>query len=259
MSTDRRAIPGGGDRFFVATFRKLLQKSGHPRRRGVSVVEMLIACAMTLIILFATYDLYLQTRSMYEHPRASFSVQQDIMHAARWLKRDLLETNVVTIRSFPATNKTDPASLSLESPRTMDENQQLTIGKYGIVVWQKYVYYRLVSNASSPGTASLIRDEGPLNDQPEPLDPQHLIPMASGIAAFQAPGVTGRRRVIATNLVPGAGFRVWWGQNNAFVASLPQLPGTGAPVFVQLVFADRNAATGQSTSVVYDLDVTPQN
>ena len=70
-------------------------------RRGVSLLELTIAMFIFLLIMAAVYYLFTGGRRQAERPRATAQIQESLAQVVRYLQRDLSETNLQTIRSFP--------------------------------------------------------------------------------------------------------------------------------------------------------------
>lgn len=231
-------------------------------RRGTTIVELLIAMGVALVILTATYQLFLHSRRSYEEPRAAMQIEEELMQVVGLLQRELAETDLQTVRSFPSpTHPSEPPGLSFESPR--DTLELLTVGDLGIVRWQKYVYYTLVADPTTAGGALLIRKEGPLSDQGAPLagDSGRRIPLPSSQVPSVAPGVPARQRIVAKSLQAGGATAV------GFRASFPSPAGpqafdanrVGQPVVVDLTFRRVSRSTGRVTVLPHRLQVLPRN
>ena len=238
-------------------------------RRGVTLVEMAVATGVAMVILACAYLLYHQNRLLLEKPRASFNVQDDLMAATRWIERDLSETNLLTVRTYPnPTRKDEPPGLSLESPRrTFDE--ALVMSEFGGVRWQKYVYYTV--EPVDAMTGNLVRYESPdLTDQPSPIDVGRRIPVASSKTPSEAATPT-TRHVLARNVLlagaqfpsgapvfptPGfvAGLRV-----NGVVTSVCSNVLLQGPVEVDLRVYTVLPATGRASAISTTIIVEPRN
>lgn len=234
--------------------------------RGVTIIEMLIAMGVAMIILSCAYVMYRGNRALLEKPRAAYSVQDDLMAGARWLTRDLSETNLVTVRAYPNAAASDEApGLSLLSPRKPTDDG-LVLSEYGGVRWQKYIYYTIERVDETSG--NLVRFEGPLSDQQGSPDPEHRIPLASPRAPSKvSAGVN--RRVVARHLrfpqmQQGAGA-----SSAGFSAALLDTSGARLPldgsalvdgcVQIDLGVSEMSTATGKTTSLDTQLIITPRN
>lgn len=239
-----------------------------PSRRGVTIIEMVVAMGVAMIILASAYILYRENRLLLEKPRTSFSVQDDLMAAMRWLERDLSETNLMSVRAFPnAANPDEPPGLSLISPRRRYD-EALVVSEYGGVRWQKYVYYTL--EPVDGVTGNLVRIEGNLTDQSSPLDGGHRMPMPSGMTPSRG-GDSTTRRVVAHNVLltspqipagapvmTGPGFSAALRTSNG-VFPLQGTALTDGAVQVDLRVYALSTVTGRPSALVTQLVVTPRN
>ncbi|HEY3997374.1 MAG TPA: hypothetical protein VGO93_00820, partial [Candidatus Xenobia bacterium] len=125
------------------------------RAAGHTLIEMVLSMFMVAVILSACAVLLVTQQNNSEKPRAAMAAEEDVLHVVRTLQQDLEETDVQSIRSFPAGSDT-AAGLSLESPRTLSGSTvrdaqvggpsgSLDVGVFGVVRWHKFVYYHLVS------------------------------------------------------------------------------------------------------------------
>lgn len=227
-----------------------------------------MAMFVATLIMFCAYVLYSQGRNFLEKPRASYNVQEDIMQLARFVSRDLEETNLLTVQSFPnAANPDEPPGLSLQSPRSFD-GDLLVMSEYGNVRWQKYVYYTLVPVSERVG--NLVRKEGTLDeDQPNPLDPDRRVPMASGKKPTEGGGPS-NLRIVARNVLlpnlrtpyattdPFGGFKV----TSLVGEGMGPLLGVGGreePIRVDLGVLEVSPSTQKTSVLTMTLKVMPRN
>jgi Tfp pilus assembly protein PilW len=246
------------------------------KRRGTSLIELVIAMFISLLILGATYELFVNQHRLAERPRASMAVQEGMAQAVRWLQKDLSETNLQTIRTYTSTSDGGPG-LSMESPRHMESPDRLEMGTLGIVKWQKFVYYTLIPRADGYGTGRLVRREGDIAANvasPPAGDPQHRIPVASSNPPSTASCAASRERTLAQNVMlaygkaptltlgPQGGFYVYWPDFSSGASPKEQLftdTLRGEPVLVQLYFKDHSPTTGRETVLTYRMSITPRN
>jgi hypothetical protein len=170
------------------------------------MIELGIGSFLGLIFMGLLVMFFLHSKSQSEKPRSSMLLQDSLYAGLKVLTRDLQETSLLSVRTFPSAKfPKEPPGLSLESPRTIvGTPSQLIIGPYGRVQWQKYVYYTLRPSTKNPRLGELIRDEATLTDQPDPLDISRRIPVASATLPSLTKGTPSRRQVIFRNLaLPG--------------------------------------------------------
>lgn len=239
--------------------------------RGVSLIEMLIAMGLAMFIMSATYMLYAQSRAWLEKPRASYNIQEDIMQLARWVQRDLEETNLMTVQSFP--NPSTPGErpgLAFESARSFD-GDLLVLSEYGNVRWQKYVYYTLVPVDGTVG--NIVRVEGPLEDQPSPLDTGRRVPIKTNKLPSASDIPKGRvvaRNVLLPNLTANASQNLPATDQYGGFKITSLLPGEtmgplvgGAvheePIRIDLALAEISKQTLKASMLRMTLQVIPRN
>lgn len=239
------------------------------------MIEMMVAMFVAMLIMSATYFLYVQSQTNYEKPRASYTVQEDLMQLSRWITRDLSETDLQSVMSYPNTqNSKEPPGLSFESARTLSTSQygyeKLVMGSYGAVAWQKFVYYTLQPVDSQTG--NLIRKEGQLSDQPSPMGGSYLIPVISPMVPSTG-GMQQTERIIARNVIlpnvtiPGIGTFDQWGgfkvtndhDNTGQQVGLTGPPEYDQPIHVALAVREISTTTLKTTALTTLLIVEPRN
>lgn len=256
---------------------------GNRTRAGFTLVEMIIAMGITVLVMGAVAYMYRQSREQFEKPRASFSLQDDLVHLTAWLQSDLSESDLSTVRSYPNSKYASEApGLSLESPRQMTDDASsavsadaLTTTPTGGVAWQKYVYYTLVPVddpvQGSNVVGNVVRKEGLLTtDQTDPLDAAWAFPVASPKLPSQA-GTVASTRVVAHDVVlPGTSVAAQMGLDaaggfkvTALQDGSPQpLSGTllpEQPVSVTLWVREISTATGKVSTLSVQLQILPRN
>lgn len=229
-------------------------------------MEMLVAMFIAMLIMSATLYMYVQGRAFMEKPRASYSVQEDLMKLSRWIQRDLAETNLQTVQSFPSNVAgSEPPGLCFESPRRMGDDA-LMFTPWGNVSWQKYVYYTL--QPVNALTGNIVRIEGPLTDQPTPIDAGRHIPIVSGKTPSRASGgsVIARNVILPNVKVLGfadfdqyGGFKITTGLPGG-----PYVPLTGKntydePIRIELAVLEISTTTGKTSALTMRLQVQPKN
>jgi prepilin-type N-terminal cleavage/methylation domain-containing protein len=255
--------------------------------RGFSLIEVLIAMFLSGLILYVVYSMYVHSRNQVERPMATSAIETTSMTLQRWLQDDLSEVNIQTLRTFPNTdNPSEPPGMSFESPRTTGDSNppdELRFGKFGVPLWQKYVYYTLKARSDNPQMGELIRCEMKLNEgNPSPVDGTYLMPMASTVLPSAASGSTAQktRRVLAGDLMlPNqtishaeiaslgvgnhGGFEVFWLKNPAALGAHTYYDDNpqdrGNPVYIDAVLHDVSPRTGKDTVFRLSMRVKAQN
>jgi hypothetical protein len=197
-----------------------------------------------LLFLGLMVQFFLNSRAQSEKPRAAMLLLDTAYAGLHILERDLQESSVLSIGCYPNPQAAgERPGLSLLSACTREKDSHLVVGPFGHVLWQKYVYYSLRPIANSQ-LAELVRDEGPLDDQPHPADINHRIPMPSGLLPSQAPGTPSLRRTVFHSLAANGGF----------VARLQ-----GDTVIVELMLVSDPRLFNKQSSVRVPIQVKPCN
>lgn len=140
------------------------------RRRGLTLPEMLVACALASLVLTGLATLFVQSVRYHRALEVSLELQQSNLAAMALLSRDLSEGN-------PASLRTEPGGLVMGSPRDLVGNLQAD--SQGRLMWRKYICYYL---APINGVNCLLRKEQAL---PVPLDTAPILPDTLDVLFFR--------------------------------------------------------------------------
>lgn len=238
------------------------------RSRGVTLIEMIVAMGVALVVMTCAYALYRENRLMLEKPRASYSLQDDLLAGTRWIQRDLSETNLLSIRTFPNSSAPDePPGMAMLSPRSAID-EVLVLSEYGGVRWQKYIYYTLEPVDATTG--NLVRMEGPIADMSTPLDAGRRVPLPSTKIPTMG-GDPSSRRIVARHLllpnaslpaevgkIPGGGFEAGI-ERNGLLQPVTGTLMTSAPITVDLRVFTVSTSTGRPSMLSRRVVTLPQN
>lgn len=143
------------------------------KRLGISLPEVMIYVVMTGMAVAAVAALFQLGRAAQQSTLSGYLVSGQADTALRWLRRDLQETALVSMRTYPSTAQpAQPPGCSMASGRSpSDKSPQLNISKYGTPLWSKQVMYSLKVD---PGArrGELIRWELPLTDAEKDFVPR---------------------------------------------------------------------------------------
>lgn len=132
-------------------------------RRGFTIIEIVVYSFLALLAAFVIFTLYTVGTRARQVSVSSYLVSVDTEAAIRWMRRDLQETALVSVRVFPndaAPNEPPGCSfVSARDPGDLDE-MKLNINPYGAPLWTKTVFYTLQKGAR---TGQLVRWEKPLD------------------------------------------------------------------------------------------------
>ncbi|MCA9793489.1 MAG: prepilin-type N-terminal cleavage/methylation domain-containing protein [Candidatus Eremiobacteraeota bacterium] len=168
-------------------------------RRGFTLAELMVYMFIALLAALTVHTLFNVGNSASRATTSAYLVSGNTETAIRWLRRDLRETALSSIRVHP-----DAHGISFAAARTV-EDQELVISKFGTPEWSKTVFYTL---ETEPGdkTASLVRWE-----RPWPAAERDFLPHASSLMPSPIPSEAAKRKVVLHNLaapntdIPGVG------------------------------------------------------
>lgn len=180
-------------------------------RCGFTLLELTVYMFIALLasgVLYALYTVGTRTRQVSV---ASYLVSVDTDAAIRWMRRDLQETALTSVRVYPNPSAPgEPPGCSFLSARDLSEKdeQKLNVSKYGTPHWTKYVFYTL-----RPGTKTgqLVRWEKELDASQKDFVPRQTDTLPSSM-----PAGTKNMRVLLSdclepnvNIVGLAGSPAW--------------------------------------------------
>jgi len=126
-------------------------------------MELAVYCFLAILAGLALYTLYTVGMRARQATISSYLVSVDTETAIRWIRRDLQETALVSIRTYPnADAPGEPPGCSFLSGRDLSEKDEgkLNVSTYGAPQWTKYVFYTLVKGGR---TGQLVRWEKALD------------------------------------------------------------------------------------------------
>lgn len=168
------------------------------RNRGYTLFELAIYLFLFAVAAGAVLALFQAGRNTGEATQASYLVSGSTDNAIRWLRQDLQETALASIRVHPgAGDAGEPPGVSMVSPRAYSEDKQgeFLVNRHGAPQWDKHVYYTIQMEPGAQ-TGTLVRWERELEDKTG-------LPSMSVLRPSQ--GSTDHRRVMLHSVVaPGA-------------------------------------------------------
>ena len=135
-------------------------------RRGASLLEMMISCALMSIVMTCIYALMVAGVRYLNATNTAIDMQQQSLLGMVWLSHDLGESNPRTVRVYNS-----PAGILMGSPRDDAGNTWVDIS--GSVRWPKFVVYYV---DTWNGNGCLLRKEQYLDDPDLHTDPPPLLP-----------------------------------------------------------------------------------
>lgn len=110
------------------------------RQPGFTLAEIIVYAMLSVMVLGVIYSVFVTGRRHYEAASSSYLVSREVETALRWLRSDLQEASLASIRVYPNEEHPDASpGISLASPRDLD--QKLQINALGAPEWSSYVYY----------------------------------------------------------------------------------------------------------------------
>ncbi len=185
-------------------------------KKGFTLIEIMIASFIAMILMGVIISIFFFGRKAYDYARYSYIIDLDTYTAIKWIKKDLIHTNLGTIWTISDEDlrkvnfEREVPVLTFESavdPKTGN----FTINKYGSAYWKKYVIYTIVKEnkplpeAEGIKVGRLMRYEKILTPQGDPNDPYPPMPKMLDLSnSLQLPdGVTNARVVLQNVVLPG--------------------------------------------------------
>lgn len=126
-------------------------------RRGFTLFEIIIYLCVFAITGLLIASIFQITRRTQQSSTAAHAVSGETDTAIRWLRQDLQDTALGSIRTFPG-----PVA-SMSSGRTVDAatRGKMLISEYGVIRWRKHVVYSFQRRGQ---VGNLVRWEVPFTD-----------------------------------------------------------------------------------------------
>jgi type II secretory pathway component PulJ len=147
------------------------------RKRGMTLVELLVATAIAMFLLAVlTATVRLLARGT-QKASTGYSLGQNVFKGTNYIKADLFDTALASVRVFPSDDHDDQApGLSLLSAHPMNESGSFQFTAYGSPGWQKHIFYTLQKMKGNPERAQLVRWGKKLSQSGGPPIPSTLLP-----------------------------------------------------------------------------------
>lgn len=132
----------------------MCQNMHRSRNRGFSLTELIIYILMSTIVFGVIISIFFFVRSSSRRTASSFEIREQTDSALRWLKNDLMETSLNSIRTYPDnSNKSEAPGVSFISAVDVTGKAGdivLDTSEFGNPSWQKYVFYTVVEDKVWP-------------------------------------------------------------------------------------------------------------
>jgi hypothetical protein len=148
------------------------------KRRGFSLIEVIVYCMLVMLVLTAVYAVYFMGARTFNYTSESFQLGADIQAAVVWLRNDLKMSDLGSIVAYPnLAHPDEPPGVSLESPQSYVEPTHLLLNEAGGPKFDKFVFYTLVPDAAMKNAGVLVRWEQQLKSS----DPKYSVPHMSDV------------------------------------------------------------------------------
>ncbi len=110
------------------------------RKRGFTLIEIIVYFALSVAALGILLSLFTVLRRTSDHTYAQYLVSGNLATTTRMIRKELQATSLASITSYGA-NAGEAAGFSCVSG--YDNEGEFKLGAYGTPHWQKHVYYTL--------------------------------------------------------------------------------------------------------------------
>ncbi len=131
----------------------------HKSKRGLTLIETMIASAILLMMLTAIYQTLVLGLRFYDKTRDAAEIQQEGLRVVAQLERAVQSANAVSVEVFPAPlpSPADPAMPALAFVSAETNHGFFEADANGAPNWQKSVMF--YCQPKSPGLFKLFRSE----------------------------------------------------------------------------------------------------
>lgn len=141
---------------------------------GVTLLEVMVYVVLALLAALAVGALFSLGRSAQKTTLTGYLVSGQTDTALRWIRRDLSETALVSVRTYPSPMQpAQPPGCAFVSARPVSgkESPPLVMSQYGRPLWSKNVFYS-VRPESDGRVGRLIRWEQALTEAEKDFVPR---------------------------------------------------------------------------------------
>lgn len=122
------------------------------KRRGFTLVELLIATIIGGLVMTMAISLYVLTLRRESTDVGLFQLESEVALVVDVMRADFRETNLGSV-------KLDEDGVSFASANPLGELSNMQVSRFGAPQWQKQVYYTLLPTVATPGLSQLMRYE----------------------------------------------------------------------------------------------------
>ncbi|MFA5507285.1 MAG: type II secretion system protein [Vulcanimicrobiota bacterium] len=161
------------------------------KQRGFTMMELVIYIGLSAILLGLVAAFFQVSRRQYESASTSYLIGQEATTALQWIKRDLQETALSTIR---VELQSEGPTMSMIATSEDSHPRSFKVSPYGTPEWNRYAFYALDKEGN------LHRWDRPLAD----LDsPKRLLPLPATANSTDSNGGVNKKVLLRGVMVPG--------------------------------------------------------
>lgn len=133
-------------------------------------MEMIVYMGLAVLLLALMTAFFRISRRQYEAASSSSLIGQEASLALQWLKRDLQETALSTIRiTLEGSKNPGMPSMSFIASGKDDEHRSFSVSRFGTPEWNRHVFYNLSRDGEiSTWTRPLVSLTDPTRFLPRP-------------------------------------------------------------------------------------------
>jgi hypothetical protein len=175
----------------------------HFKIMGFTLVEIIISSFIAILIMTVALTLLHAGRKAYDYSIHSFYLSEDSYYATEWIKKDLMQSSLSSIRIYP--NKNNP----LENPGVSmisafdPKSGNFRFNDYGRPGWQAHVFYTLVPSGHQVELGDKTYRSGQLIRWELPLSKENNLPVPSAVLPSLFTQGINKRTIIQSVILPG--------------------------------------------------------
>lgn len=113
------------------------------KSKGTTMIELVIYTALAAVVAIVCGSLFVLAKRSTANTEANYFLNADAETAVSWLRRDLQQSCLATIRNYPHTSSSQAPGISFCSALQSDDVKRLDVGDNGNPRWRNHVYYTL--------------------------------------------------------------------------------------------------------------------
>jgi type II secretory pathway pseudopilin PulG len=172
------------------------------KRKGFTLIETIVYMFLAVLLLALVAAFFKISRRQYEATSSSYLIGQEASTAIQWLKRDLQETALSTVRiTRDGTKNAGMPSMSFIAAGSDKDQRSFEVSPYGTPAWNRHVFYSL-------------NQDGVLNRWVRPLSaadlesPKRFLPLPSSADPSDEAGGELRKVLLREVMVPDQEIKI---------------------------------------------------